>query len=121
MEKQLSQKQRIFNLLSDGQLHSVDEIIKNVYGLNHAGICCIHSRITELRAEGKKSGKFDVPNAKFFDHHPKMACYQIVFNNPPVEVSKKPQNSDLSPVKGDSGNLCQTELFAPQKPVFEYD
>jgi hypothetical protein len=58
-EKKKPQWARILDLLSDNEPHTVSEIIEKCYGINHAGYCNVHGRITDLRKMGYK-----IPEAK---------------------------------------------------------
>lgn len=53
-KKGLSQKERLLDLLSDGEWHTTVEIQRQVYGVSHGGICRIASRANDLRKEGYK-------------------------------------------------------------------
>jgi len=48
----MSQKQRLYNLLSDGKAHRTDEILETVYGVGHSGIARIGARINDLKKDG---------------------------------------------------------------------
>lgn len=47
-----TQKDRLLNLLSDGNYHDTPEIQAVVYGANHLGVARIASRINDLRNDG---------------------------------------------------------------------
>lgn len=61
----MSQTESLLNLLSDGQPHSTYEITREVYGLDHAGVCRISARIKDLRNRGFEIDGFrDKENAQ---------------------------------------------------------
>lgn len=65
--RQLSQKQKLYNLLKDGREHTTLEILEKVYGVGHAGIARIASRINDLRNEGNIiDGRKDQNNPSVF-------------------------------------------------------
>jgi hypothetical protein len=51
MEK-LSQKQKLYNLLSDFEPHSTVEIMQKVYGGDHLGLARVGARIHDIKADG---------------------------------------------------------------------
>ena len=74
-----SQADRIYDLLLDGNPHSVIEIIKEVYGLDHCGYPNVHGRVTDIRK------KYGVNIINFKDDKVKsLTYYQIV---PSVSVA----------------------------------
>lgn len=48
----MSQCEALLDLLSDGEPHSTFEIVREVYKLEHAGVCRVGARIFELRRKG---------------------------------------------------------------------
>ena len=48
----MSQRERLLDLLKDGEPHSTIEILNEVYGVEHYGVARISARIIELRREG---------------------------------------------------------------------
>jgi hypothetical protein len=80
-DKKPSQISRIYDLLLDGNPHSVKEIIKEVYGLDHCGYPNVHGRITDIRK------KYGVKIINFKDNKIKsLTYYQIQ----PIEFQKIP-------------------------------
>lgn len=48
----MSQKDKLYNLLSDGQAHSTPEIAEIVYGNEHLGLSRVGARINDLVKRG---------------------------------------------------------------------
>lgn len=48
----LSQKQKLLDLLGDGEWHTTPQIQKDVYGGDHLGVARISARILDLRSDG---------------------------------------------------------------------
>jgi len=47
--KNLSQTQRLYNLLKDGEPHSTVEIMRKVYGKDHLGLARVGARIYDIK------------------------------------------------------------------------
>jgi hypothetical protein len=52
----MTQTERLYNLLKDGNPHRTDEILRVVYGSEHNGIARIGARVADLKA-GKWPGQ----------------------------------------------------------------
>lgn len=52
MQNQLSQTERLINVLRDGKKHTVPELIKRVYKLNTPASARLSARIFDLRRKG---------------------------------------------------------------------
>ena len=48
----LSQKEKLYNLLKDGNPHRTDEIVAKVYGGEHLGLARVGARIWDLKRDG---------------------------------------------------------------------
>jgi len=48
----ISQTDRLYELLKDGEWHSTLEIMDIVYGIKHSGVCRIGARIGDLKKRG---------------------------------------------------------------------
>jgi hypothetical protein len=87
METKLSQVARLYNLLSDGNAHSTNEIQDKIYGREHLGYANIHGRITDIRK------KYGVKIINFKDDKFKsLSWYQIK----PIEFQEIPKE-DIPP------------------------
>jgi len=77
MNNPLSQITRLFDLLSDGNAHSTNEIQLKIYGREHLGYANIHGRVTDIRK------KYGVNIINFKDDKIKtLSYYQIVSKEP---------------------------------------
>lgn len=62
-----SQKQKLYELLQDGQPHRTDSILEVVYGSSHLGIARISARVKDLKDEGHEiEGRKDENNPALF-------------------------------------------------------
>ena len=63
----MSQTQKLYNLLSDGNPHRTDEIMLVVYGANHLGLARVSARIHDLKMEGHNiTGRKDKNNPTLY-------------------------------------------------------
>lgn len=76
MAKKESQADRLLQLLSDGEEHSTDEIMRRVYGAGHLGTARIASRINDLRNRG-----YEIPEARRDAENKTLFWYRL--GNPP--------------------------------------
>ena len=110
MEK-ISQTQRLYNLLSDGQPHSVPEIMLKVYGIEHSGYCNVHGRITDIR---KKYG-VEVKNLPDINRR-SITWYQMTIPVPiPQESHSLPPSEEIS--SGDTYLTLNQSTLWPNKKL----
>lgn len=74
--KKLSQKIRLYQLLSDGKPHRTDEILEKVYGASHLGVARIASRIHDLR----KQENLDIISYRE-PQKPSLWVYQLIIDD----------------------------------------
>jgi hypothetical protein len=82
----ISQTERLYNLLSDGEPHSTVEILNRIYGVDHAGYANIHGRITDIRK------KYHLNIINFKDDNTKtLTYYQIIPKEPEIRLEDTPE------------------------------
>ena len=68
----MSQTQKLYNLLSDGEPHRTDQIMKVVYGDSHLGLARVGARIWDIKS------KYNVEIESWKDKEiPSLWWYQI--------------------------------------------
>ena len=83
--EEMSQTDRLFELLISGRPVRTDEILDKVYGLEHSGIARIGARISDLKARGCEITSWPDPEKK------SLWWYQLL--RAPVEQAHKPKIS----------------------------
>ena len=86
-EKKLSQTDRLYNLLSDGEPHSTVEILNKIYGVGHSGYANIHGRVTDVR---RKYKPIEIINFRD-DKIKSLTYYQIKPPREPIDSPKEPE------------------------------
>lgn len=79
--KEMSQANRLLQLLADGKVHRTDEILEKVYGGSHLGIARVGARIWDLKSRGHKIIGWKDPD------HPSLYFYQLLF----AQSTEKPK------------------------------
>jgi hypothetical protein len=106
MSEKISQTTRLFDLLSDGNPHSTNEIQEKIYGREHLGYANIHGRITDIRK------KYGVEIINFKDDKIKsLSYYQIL----PPET-----NLDDGPKLGNWFDKNKMDSLIPLEEMPEY-
>jgi len=86
MSEKISQINRLYDLLLDGNSHSTNEIQEKIYGREHLGYANIHGRITDIRK------KYGVKIINFKDDKIKsLSYYQIL--PPEIALEDMPEYS----------------------------
>lgn len=79
----MSQIEKLYDELYDGQPHRSDELLKNVYGSEHLGIARLAARIYDLKK------RMDVTIRSWPDpEHASLTWYQLIktnFNGVPID------------------------------------
>jgi hypothetical protein len=110
MSEKISQTTRLYDLLSDGNPHSTNEIQLVIYGREHLGYANIHGRITDIRK------KYGLRVINFKDDEVKSLSYYQIVNDDKVELREEYKNSIL--VKRSANGI---DLPIPLEEMPEYD
>jgi hypothetical protein len=90
----MTQTERLYNLLKDGNPHRTDEILRVVYGSEHNGIARIGARVADLK-EGRWPGQVRCNIEGYKDpHNQALYFYKLI---PPVVPELPPARDVVTP------------------------
>lgn len=75
----MSQVERLYNFLKDGQPHRTDDILIEVYGGDHLGLARVGARIWDIKKKYPNIERIDGWKDKI---NPSLYWYKIIFKQP---------------------------------------